>query len=64
MEPEAEEIVRTGAFGKAPAEVIHTVAMVSISISLKRIADELTYQKDSSQNLWDIMKRISEKGDL
>lgn len=51
MEPEANNNF------SSPAEP-HEVAVVSIAISLKRIADAFTYQAQQPENLHDFLRSI------
>jgi hypothetical protein len=43
------------------ATVPKVAALLSIALSLKRIADALTYQPVGSNNLFDFIREISEK---
>lgn len=54
MEPEAH------ANFSGPEEP-HKVALVSIAISLKRIADALNYEAAGTASIYDFLSRISER---
>jgi hypothetical protein len=54
MEPTTELFIQPGASR-------NDQAMMSIAISLKRIADALNYQQVGSANLFDLVRAISEK---
>lgn len=61
MEPEALKNVK-GMHQDNSLFTVQSVAVVSIAISLKRIADALEYQPAGNTNLFDLIHRISEKG--
>lgn len=56
MEPNTKEI-----WDGLPSSAEDSIALVSIAISLKRIADQLNYQPDGDENLFDCIREISRK---
>jgi hypothetical protein len=58
MEPDAAGYASN--FGNVQNDA-NTVAVVSIAISLKRIADALSYQAAGDQNIFDMIRTMSEK---
>lgn len=58
LEPEAQRLTVNIAGDESFAAAPITIAAMSIAISLKRIADALTYQPTGGENLHDMINAI------